>query len=214
MNESRIILADDHGIFREGMKSLLGKDPGLKVVAEANNGKELLTILKSVKCDLVVLDIAMPEMDGLTALKEIKRQFPSIKVLILSMLKDFAHFTQAKAFGASGYLAKDDAGDELVRAIKKSLQGKMYVSPSVITLLAKRQIHLMENVNFPSLEILTKRERQVLGLIAKGMTNKIIAVELKISIHTVENHRAHLSEKLGNKNAASLAKYAIEKGLI
>jgi len=214
MKECRIILADDHGIFREGLKSLLLKDSGLKVVGEVKNGIELLAMLKSIECDLAVVDIAMPEMDGLTALKEIKRKYPKLKVLILSMLNDYAHFGQAKALGASGYLAKDDAGDEFIRAIEKIQKGKMYVSPSVSTLLVERQVQLMENGKSPSIEILTKREKQVLGLIAKGSTNKNIAAKLNISIHTVENHRAHLSEKLGIKNAATLVKYAIEKGLI
>ena len=214
MKDCKIVLADDHSIFREGLKSLLGKNPECKVVGEAVNGKALLTMLNYNECDLVVLDITMPEMDGLTALKEIVRKYPRVKVLMLSMMNDFVHFERAKAFGASGYLAKEDAGDELVRAIEKVMNGKMYVSPSVTSLLAERQIHLMESGKFPSIEVLTKREKQVLKLIAKGITNKKIAVELKISIHTVENHRAHLSEKLGAENAAALVKFAIEKGLI
>lgn len=214
MNECRIVLADDHSIFREGLKSLLRKAAWVKIVGEAKNGKELLAVLKSVDCDLAVVDISMPEMDGLTALKELRLRYPGVKVLMLSMLNDYAHFAQAKALGASGYLAKDDAGDELIPAIEKILKGKMYVSPSVTTLLAERQVHIMEDGKTPSLEILTKREKQVLGLIAKGSTNKKIAVELQISIHTVENHRAHLSEKLGFQNAASLVRYAIEKGLV
>ena len=212
--ECTIILAEDHDIFREGVKSLLRKDPGLKVVAEVRNGKELLAKLKSLPCDLAIVDVAMPEMDGLTALKEIRCRYPKLKVLILSMLNDHAHFWQAKTLGASGYLAKDDAGDELLRAIDKILQGKTYVSPSVTTLLVENQGHLMENGKPSSIEVLTRREKQVLILIAKGTTNKAIAAELEISIHTVENHRAHLSEKLGLKNTASLVKYAIEKGLI
>jgi two-component system, NarL family, response regulator NreC len=214
MMECRIIIADDHSILREGLKSLLCKEAGIKIVGEARNGKELLAVLESVPCDLAVVDIAMPVMDGLTALREIKRRYPKIKVLILSMLSDYAHFSQAKALGASGYLAKDDAGDEIRRAIDVIMRGRMYVSPSVTTLLAERQVQLMENGKSPSLEILTKRERQVLAMIAGGITNKNIAIELKISIHTVENHRAHLSDKLGLKNTAALVRYAIEKGII
>ncbi|MFZ2961426.1 MAG: response regulator transcription factor [Candidatus Ozemobacteraceae bacterium] len=214
LKECRIVLADDHSILREGLKGLLSRCSGWKVVGEATNGRELLSMLPSTPCDVVVLDIAMPEVDGLTALREITQKFPRLKVLMLSMYNDFAHFERAKALGAAGYLAKEDAGDELVRAIEKILSGKMYVSPSVTSLLAERQIHLMEGGKSSSIEILTKREKQVLGLIAKGITNKNIAVELQISIHTVENHRAHLSEKLGVKNVASLVKFAIEKGLI
>ncbi|MBF0408082.1 MAG: response regulator transcription factor [Candidatus Riflebacteria bacterium] len=212
--DCKIVLADDHRIFREGLKSLLQTDPGLNVVGEAQSGIELLKLLKSVECDLAVVDIAMPEMDGLTALKEIKCRYPQIKVLILSMLNDYSHFLQAKTLGASGYLAKEDAGDDFIRAIDKIQKGKMYVSPSVMTLLAERQVHIMESEGTPSLEILTKREKQILGLITKGLSNKNIAAELTISIHTVENHRAHLLEKLNIKNTASLVKYAIGKGLI
>ncbi|MBF0502093.1 MAG: response regulator transcription factor [Candidatus Riflebacteria bacterium] len=214
MKECRIVLADDHSILREGLKSLLSKCPECRIAGEAVNGIELLTMLKSTKCDLAIVDISMPEMDGLTALKEIKRKFPTVKVLMLSMMNDFMHFERAKTLGASGYIAKEDAGDELVHAIEKIMSGKMYVSPSVMSLLAERQIHLMDGEKSPSIEILTKREKQVLGLIAKGITNKNIAAELKISIHTVENHRAHLSEKLGATNVTSLVKFAIEKGLI
>lgn len=214
MNGCRIIIADDHSIVREGLKGVIQQEPPLKVVGEAANGKELLALLGTLKCDLVVMDIAMPEMDGLTALKEIKRRHPGVKVIIFSMLKDYEHFEHARAHGASGYLAKDDAGDELVRAIKTVLQGKNYVSPSVTTLLAGRQLRAMENGESPSIEILTKREKQVLELVAKGLANKNIAAELKISIHTVENHRAHLSDKLGLKNTAALVKYAMAKGLV
>jgi two-component system response regulator NreC len=161
-----------------------------------------------------VLDIAMPEMDGLSALKEITALFPDIKVLMLSMLNDFSHFEKAKNLGASGYMSKEDAGDELCRAIQKILSNQVYIAPSVKNLLAERQIHNMDSFNAQSLEILTKREKQILAMIANGMTNKNIALELKISIHTVENHRAHLSEKLGAKNVASLVQFAIQKGLI
>jgi len=214
MNRCRVVIADDHSVVREGLKVLINKDPCLKVVGEADNGEKLLALLNSKKCDLAIVDIAMPEMDGLTALKEIKRKYPKLKVLVLSMLKDYEHFKRAKAYGASGYLAKDEAGGELITAINTVQKGNNYVSPSVTTLLAERQMRYMENGEAPSFEILTKREKQVLKLVAKGDPNKKIASDLKISIHTVENHRAHLSDKLGLKNTASLVKYAISKGLI
>jgi DNA-binding NarL/FixJ family response regulator len=214
MNEYRIILADDHSLFREGVKSLLSQSSDLKIVAEVRNGKDLLSRLKSVECDLIVMDIAMPEMDGLTALIEVKRIYPKLKVLMMSMLNDFSHFDQAKAHGASGYISKDDAGDELLRGIAAVRKGKMFVSPTIMTLLGERQLHLLDDGKSPSVEILTKRERQILELIVRGMTNKNIAGKLGISIHTVENHRAHVFEKLGFKSVASLVKFAIEKGLL
>jgi len=214
MKECKIVLADDHSILLEGLKCIIEKYPEWKVVGEARNGVDLLATLKKVSCDLVVLDIAMPEMDGLTALKEITRHFPHIKVLILSMLNDFTHFEKAKTLGAAGFMSKEDVGDELCRAIQKILSGKMYIAPSVKDLLAERQLLSMESGNTQSVEILTKREKQILGMIASGMTNKKIALDLQISIHTVENHRANLSEKLGSKNVASLVQFAIQKGLI
>ena len=213
MSSCRIIIADDHSIVREGLKGLIENEPGLKIVGEAGNGIELIARLKSIKCDLIIIDIAMPEMDGLAAIKEIRRKYPRLKILVLSMFVDYEHFEHARVLGASGYLAKDEAGDELLSAIKMILSGKRYVSPSVTTLLAERQLRSIEDSEYPSIEILTKRERQILKLIASGMANKNTASELKISIHTVENHRAHLSEKLGLKNTASLVRYAIAKGL-
>lgn len=214
MKNCRIVLADDHSILREGLKSILEKFPEWKVVGEARSGRELLTLLKTVVCDLVVLDIAMPGMDGLTALKEISTHYPEIKVLMLTMMNDFSHFEKAKNLGAAGFMSKEDAGDELPRAIQKILDGKMYIATFVNALLAERQLHLMEHISSPSIEILTRREKQILSLIAQGLTNRKIALDLQISIHTVENHRANLSEKLGSKNVASLVQFAIEKGLI
>ncbi|MGM0601559.1 MAG: response regulator [Candidatus Rifleibacteriota bacterium] len=214
MKDCKIILADDHSLFLEGLKSVINKCPEWKVVGEAKNGVDLLSILNRIPCDLLVLDIAMPEIDGLTALKEISIHFPDIKVLVLSMLNDFTHFERARSLGAAGYMSKEDAGDELYQAIQKILKGEMYIAPSVKNLLAERQLHNIDNANTQSVEILTRRQKQVLAMIARGMTNKAIALDLRISIHTVENHRANLSHKLGAKNVASLVQFAIQKGLV
>jgi DNA-binding NarL/FixJ family response regulator len=130
------------------------------------------------------------------------------------MLNDYTHFEKARSLGAAGFMSKEDAGDELVRAIQRILSGKMYIAPSVNNLLAERQLQNMDSVNTQSVEILTRREKQILAMIASGLTNKKIALDLQISIHTVENHRANLSEKLGSKNVASLVQFALQKGLI
>lgn len=212
MAKSKIIIADDHTFVRVGLKELINKDPDLIVVAEAKNGQELLDILSNKKCDLVVMDISMPQMDGVTAIKEIHRIYPRLNILILSMLKDYPHFHEVMAHGASGYMVKDDAPDQLVFAIKTILRGKKYVSPLVTTMLADREIRSLDEA-VPSLEILTKREKQILTLIAKSAPNKNIASKLKISIRTVEHHRANLTDKLGFKDPASLVKYAMAKGL-
>ena len=212
MAKSKVIIADDHTFVRVGLKELINRDSDLTVIAEAKNGQELLDILKHKKCDVIVMDISMPEMDGLRAIRELSEKFKGMKVLILSMLKDYPHFKEVMAHGASGYMVKDDAPDQLVSAIKTILRGKKYVSPLVTTMLADREMRSLDEA-VPSLEILTKREKQILAMIAKSMPNKNIATKLKISIRTVEHHRANLTDKLGFKDTASLVKYALTKGL-
>ena len=156
----------------------------------------------------------MPNMDGLTAIKAIHQKYPKIKILILSMLKDYAHFQMVMAHGANGYMVKDDASEELVTAIKTILKGKKYVSPSVTTMLVDREVRGPEETGAPSLEILTEREKEILILIARGLANKNIASKLDLSTRTVEHHRSNLTDKLGIKNTASLVKYALSKGLL
>lgn len=214
MAKNKIILADDHSLVRGGLKELIHKDPDLTVVGEAADGHKLLEILSSTKCDLVVTDISMPNMDGLTAIKAIHQKYPKIKILILSMLKDYLHFQAVIAQGASGYMVKDDASEELVAAIKTILKGKKYVSPSVTTMLVEREVRSAQDGDAPSLEILTEREKEILILIAKGLANKNIASKLNLSTRTVEHHRSNLTDKLGIKNTASLVKYALSKGLL
>lgn len=212
--KTKIIIADDHAIVRVGLKDLVQKDTDLTVVAEARDGQELLDLLSSHRCDLVVADISMPNMDGLTAVKEIHRKYPKVKVLILSMLKDYQHFKELMAHGASGYLVKDDAPEQLVIAIKTILKGNKFVSPSVSKVLVDHQLRSLDDGEIPSLGILTGREQQVLTMIAKGLANKNIAAKLKISIRTVEHHRSNLTDKLGFKTPSALVKYAIDKGLV
>ena len=213
MSKFKIVLADDHEIFREGLRSLVDKDQALEIVGEAQDGEELLTQLKKVKCDVVVTDLSMPNMDGMSAIKTIRRRYPKIKILVLTMLKDHEHFKHAMANGASGYLLKDDAFDEFSMAIKLMMKGKRYVAQSVASLQTDRFVRSLDESEAPSLDILTKRERQVLQLVANGLANKNIASKLKISIRTVETHRANLSDKLGIKTTAGLVKFAISKSL-
>lgn len=213
MSKSKIIIADDHTFVRVGLKELINKDPELTVIAEAKNGQELLDLLGAKKCDVVVTDISMPEMDGISALKEIREQHPNVKVLVLSMLKDYPHFHEVMGHGAYGYIVKEDAPEQLILALRSIMRGKKFVSPAVTTMLAERELRSLDEA-VPSLEILTKREKQILGMIAKSIPNKNIATKLKISIRTVEHHRANLTDKLGFKDAASLVKYAMTKGLV
>lgn len=212
MDKIKIIIVDDHAFVRLGAKEMINKEPGLAVVAEAKNGQELFKILSQQKCDLVIMDISMPQMDGITALKKLHKSYPIIKILILSMLKDYPHFAEVMSHGASGYMVKDDAPDQLISAIHTILRGKSFISPLVSTMLVDREVRSL-NDSVPSLEILTRREKQILSMIAKSMPHKNIAAKLKISIRTVDHHRANLTDKLGIKDTASLVKYALAKGL-
>lgn len=213
MVKSKIIIADDHTFVRVGLKELINRDADFTVVSEAKDGQELLNILNIRKCDVIVMDISMPKMDGVTAIKEIQLKYPTLKILVLSMLKDYPHFHEVMAHGASGYMVKDDAAEQLVHALKMIVKGKKFVSPSVSTMLVDWQLRSIDEA-VPSMEILTKREQQIFSLIAKGMSNKVIALKLKLSVRTVEHHRANLTDKLGIKDTASLVKYALAKGII
>lgn len=209
----RIMLADDHQILRAGLKDLIEKDKAFKVVGQAKDGDELLLLMDSVKCDLVIMDLSMPNRDGMEAIQEIRKKFQKVKILVLTMQKDQEHFRHAMAHGASGYVLKEDAYDQLLIALKMILQGKKFVSPTISKLLTDYYVRSLDEAQSSSLDILTKREQQILKFIANGMANKNIAARLKLSIRTVETHRANLSHKLGIKNTAGLVKYAITKGL-
>lgn len=211
----KIILADDHEMLRTGLKGLLEKEPDFKVVAQAKDGEDLLEKLLLVKADCVVIDLSMPNMDGLATLKEIRKKFPKLKSLVLTMQKDAEHFKHAMASGARGYILKDSAFDHLVMAIKIIMKGKNFISPAISNLITEQYVRSMDQGgDTPSLEILTPREKEILRHIADGKANKNIAAALKISIRTVETHRSHLIGKLGLKTPAALVKYAIAKGLI
>jgi DNA-binding NarL/FixJ family response regulator len=210
----RIILADDHEMLRAGLKGLLDKEPDFKVVAQAQDGEQLLEKLAAVKADCVVMDLSMPNLDGLASLKEIKKKFPKVKCLVLTMQKDQEHFKNAMANGACGYILKDNAFDLLVMAIKMVMKGKSFISPAISELIAEQYVRSIKDDDIPSLEILTAREKEVLKLVAQGHANKNIASKLKISIRTAETHRSRLIHKLGLKTTAALVKYAIAKGMI
>ncbi len=214
MKTIRVILADDHEMFRSGLKALLDKEPDFKVVAQAQDGEQLLEKLASAVCDCVVMDLSMPNLDGLAALKEIEQKYPKTKCLVLTMQKDEEHFKKAMAHGAKGYILKDRAFDSLVVAIKTVIRGKSFVSPSISDIITRQFVSSIREGDSPSLELLTPREKEILKLIALGAANKNIATRLKISIRTVETHRSHLIHKLGLKTTAALVKYAMSKGIV
>ncbi|MBZ0167585.1 MAG: response regulator transcription factor [Candidatus Omnitrophica bacterium] len=213
-NKLDIILADDHEIFREGLKSLIDKDAAINIVAEARDGEELLQAVRKNRCDVIVTDLSMPNMDGLVAIRRILKSRPRARILVLTMLKDHEHFRHAMNSGACGYILKDDAYEQFVTAVKTLARGKKYISPSVSQLETDRYLRTMEDTEAPSLSILTKRELQILRFVAAGLANKNIANELNISVRTVETHRNNLTNKLGIKATAGLVKYALTKGLV
>jgi DNA-binding NarL/FixJ family response regulator len=209
VNRYRIVLADDHSLFRQGLKAVLEGTEEFKVVGEAGDGLELIDLLNQVKPHLVVLDISMPNLRGIETIPEIKKNYPEVKILVVTMHNDKEYLYQAISQGADGYFLKKDAGTELFSAIEKIRKGKVYVSPSLSADLSDYWEGVREG---GKKSILTNREREVLSLIAGGKSNKEIADMLYISVHTVERHRANLMEKLNFKKTADLVKYAIEKG--
>ena len=207
----RIVLADDHALFRNGLRKILEEAEDLEVAGEANDGLELLNLLKNVKPDLIILDISMPNIRGLEAIPEVKRIHPDVKILMLTMHKDKGYLYQALAAGADGYFLKKDADAELFSAINRIRQMKVYVSPFLTDESPVNWDEVRQGFQKP---VITPREAEILNLIAGGRSNKEIAGDLFISIHTVERHRANIMEKLNLKNTADLVKYAIQKGYI
>lgn len=213
MERYHLILADDHILFRQGVKRILEEHRGLKVVGEAGDCIELLKLLNRQSTHMVILDISMPGMRGIEATREIKALHPQIKVLILTMHRDMEYLEHAVAAGASGFLLKEDADVSLVSAIKTIRQGKVYVSPLMkeeMTAYMFRPHLGREKID--RAERLTTREKEVLKLIAEGNTSREVADLFSISIRTVQHHRANLMRKLRMNNTAELIKYAIRKG--
>lgn len=208
----KIALADDHAILRSGLKNLIAREEGLEVVGEASNGRELISILESTDCDLVILDLSMPELNGLQTLDIIRHRFSELKTLILSMHREREYFRQAVLKGADGYILKDDVFERLINAIRDIMAGRKSYSSELVTYLAEEYVAEVEAE--PVLEILTKREREILKSIANGLKNRDISEELDISVRTVETHRANIMQKLGINNTASLVKFAISNRLV
>lgn len=214
MANIKVVLADDHKIVRDGIKLMLEPQPGVDVVAEAENGTDVLNKLEDLEVDLVIMDINMPEMDGVTATRNIKDKYPDIKVLALTMSNDDLHIRQMIQAGASGYIMKSAGRNELKDAIETIMSGKHYFSDEATQSIMMDLVKGKGKSSMPDPIHITDRELEILELIVKEFTNQEIADKLYISSRTVDAHRRNLLQKTGARNTAGLVKYAFQHNII
>src|SRR5690242_6493985 len=205
----RILLVDDHVLVRQGLKSLLERE-GFQVVGEASDGQEGLRLAESAKPDIVVMDISMPTINGLSAAREIQQKFPKTKTILLTQHDEKQYVTEAMEAGVKGYVLKNQAGSDLLQALRQVSRGQVYLSPGV----AQAVVESYQSNSGKGGTHLTLRERQVLQLIAEGKSTKDIAAVLGISVKTAESHRMRLMQKLDIHETASLVRYAVRRGLV
>jgi len=211
----RILIVDDHTLFRAGVRALLTQDPSIEVVGEAENGRDAIRAVGQLSPHLVLMDLTMPEMNGIEAVTEIKRRYPEVRVLVMTLHKAEDYIHASLKAGADGYILKDATQEELRAAIRSVLQGKTYLSMDVSAKVVSGYLGGGKSSGASSVyDSLTHREREVLKLVAEGKSNKYIAEFLNLSVKTVEKHRSNLMAKLGVHNASGLTAYAMEKGLI
>jgi len=205
----KILIADDHRIFRQGLVSLLETEQKLKIIGEAKNGYEILDILKQKIPDIILLDIEMPDMNGLEAVRNIRKDYPNVKIIVLTMHKKSSYVKQMMKSGISGYLLKDAGKEELLKAMEAAMSERTYYSQEIM-------LHVMNGLSGSEKKDsdLSDREIEIIRLIARQMTTREIAVELTLSVHTVETHRKNILLKLGLRNSPGLVRYALQKGLI
>jgi DNA-binding NarL/FixJ family response regulator len=213
MTQIQVLLADDHKLVRAGIRSLLERMPEVEVVAEASDGREAIRLVEQHEPQVVLMDLAMPELNGLEATRHLTLAFPKIRVLILSIYADQEHVYQALVAGAAGYLLKGAATDELELAIRSVAQGETYLSPPVSKPVIMEYIRRTD-IGVNSRARLSLRQTQILKLIAEGKTSKQAALELAISVKTVETHRAALMKRTGVHDVAGLVRYAVKVGLV
>ena len=209
----RVMLADDHKIVRDGLKSLLDQCPDMDVVGVADNGRQLLAMVETLCPDIVLLDVSMPEMNGIDAIRKLAACCPAVKSLMLSMHSDRRFVTEALNAGARGYLLKDSAFEELVMAIKSVNSGEFYLSPKIAGVVVQDFLRRSESPVATAFSLLSNREREVLQLVAEGKSTKEIAFNFNVSVKTVESQRQQIMKKLNIFSVAELTKYAIREGL-
>ena len=212
--DARILLADDHALVRRGVRLILEASPGLSVVAEASDGAEAVALARTADVDLVIMDVAMPRMTGLQAAREITSRDPHPYILMLSMFDNEQYFFEALKAGASGYVLKSVVDHDLVRACHAAVRGESFLYPGVESTLVRSYLQRLERGDAIPVSVLTRREEEVVKLIAEGHSSKEIAQSLVISIKTVERHRANILEKLGMRDRTEITRYAIRVGLI
>lgn len=210
----RIVLADDHLMMREGLRQIVGKEPGMEIVGEAGNGRETIELVKKASAHLVVMDVAMPDMNGIEATRQILKTTSTVKVVALSGHTGRGFVREMLKAGASAYVLKSRAGDELLRAIKEVMKGKKYLSPDIACGVVDEYVEISSSLGKnPAFVTLTDRERESLQLLSEGKSTKEIADAMSVSVKTVETHRRNIMEKLDLHSVAELTKYAIREGL-
>ena len=209
----KVVLADDHNILRAGLKSLLETASNIEVVGEADNGRDTVALVRQIDVDIVVMDVAMPDMNGVDATRKIAQLAPDVRILALSGHSDGVYVKGMLEAGAKGYLLKDAATTELITALNAIAKGRVYVSPSVTDTLVGDYLQRLKGEIGPDSQALSLREREVLQLVAEGKSSAQIATSLHLSERTIETHRKRIMDKLGMRSIAELTKYAIREGL-
>ena len=216
MDKKRIVIAEDHTILRAGLKALLESNSNFEVVGEADNGRDAIRRVAELKPDLIIMDLSMPGLSGIDAVKDIRDRYPEVKALVLTVHSEEEYVLSSLEAGANGYVLKDATQNELIAAAERVLNGKTYLSPEITEKVVDSYLQANKNSREPvtKWDSVTQRERQILKLIAEGHTNKSMASYLCISVKTVEKHRANLMKKIDLHSVSALTTYAMEKGII
>ena len=215
MPKLRLVVADDHALMRRGICDLLEAQPGWEVVAQAANGREAVNAVARTRPDVLVIDLAMPELNGLTAAREILRSFPRVEIVLLTMHNTDQTIREVLECGARGYVLKSDAEQDLVAAVKAVAQGKPFFTPNVAEVVLKGYLRQNARPETPDrMQELTTRERQVVQLLAEGRGNKEVAVAMQVSVKTVEAHRSNINRKLSIRSTSELVRYAVRNAIV
>ncbi len=214
MTTIRVLLADDHKIIRDGLKTLIDKETGMEVVAEAENGRKTVRLAQKLHPNVIIMDVTMPDMNGIEATRKIMEEAPDCRIIGLSMHSDRRYILGMLEAGASGYLLKDCAFEELAAAVRNVAGGNTYLSPRITEVVVKGYLDKTAGPSRGLGSALTPREREVLQLLAEGMAAKEVASHLNVSVKTVETHRRNMMEKLDMRSIAELTKYAVREGLV